>query len=391
MVSTCLLIGCLGLFPEKLPVERPHSRKHAVDFNGLFARAKRIAEEHLESRVDATLELSERGDGWESQGIGLDMAPFMFWRRADRRVVVSPAQFETFLLKRSKTAKDAEHLGVLLFVHELFHAYQAAAIERLGTRVTSGRWIRFVCEGHAVVSTKMVAQSLRVSDEVFNILRGRKEVRYTGRVEKDRALTREQFYYHLSARFVRDRCSKPSEFPKLLVSPIAYPEVLFCNPGRISPSPRASERLRVLAESAKFADARPVTALDYFEAALLLCPSVFAERDLCEGYRGGALVGCRLEDGSSADVLLLHFRDERSETFAAKVGEYAFLCRRTEQRGRFDLVGGGFRIDNYPDRGRLLYGRLSGGFALFVVVDGGDPGAQFARRCFSQLSLDGKP
>ena len=167
--------------------------------------------------------------------------------------------------------------------------------------------------------------------------------------------------------------------------------MLFCNPRRMRPDDRAAAGLDTLKKSIGDAGDRAVTKMDYLEAALLLCPPIFADRELCETYRGGALLSYRASDGSAADVLLFDFLDGQNAGFAARLKDYAFLCRRDERRAWFDLPGGGFWIGNYPEQGRSLYGLTRGDEILFVSVESGAAGALLARKCYSLFRQEDQP
>jgi hypothetical protein len=343
-----------------------HSSCALTSFEDQFERAKRIVEGHLQCRLDVRLELSSNWNDKASLTSGFsEYAAFM--RRTDRKVLLNPSRFEALVRSQLKSTRDIDHLALMLFVHELLHSYQADVLRNHKTQIPA-RWVRFFCEGHAVVFVEEIACKLRISEDVLIALKPSSKVTYTSVPEKDRAVVREQFYYVTSARFVRERAIKINEFEKLLKADLTVPEALLCKPRNSKASNQPVLRLKSLASSSQWKQDRPVTELDFFEAALMLCPPAFDNRNLCEAYDGGAFVNFRLPDDSFAEVLLLQFQAEQNAAFAKTMKEYALSQKGLDERSCHQARKDSFKLLNFPERRQILYAQIRDELAAFVVM-----------------------
>jgi hypothetical protein len=349
-----------GLLPLLLATSPPVAE--GADCRGAFLRAKKVLEEKVGQPLSATLEQRTiRAAEFPLEGGG---NPVAFFDRDRGTLVVDPERCES-LFFRARTIREREDAAFVLMLHELLHVYQHVRMKEVPQGKLTGRWLRFVCEGHAIEFSRRLALAAGVKDFTLETAEQPGSRAFSNDFTDNREQLLQSFLYETSREYVLANCRNLEDFPKLLEKPLTYAEVIAHGK---PPSPTSEpcarlDRLTVTGREVK----RPME-MDYLDAMALVCPEQFGRPESAATYRGGALTEITAKETARIAVAVLHF--SRKEA-AAKLWQAARVrCGRSVAHGEHpDWLPADAQIwvaCPYPGRGRLRLMKWTGEFLLLV-------------------------
>lgn len=358
---------------------------NAADYNVAFVRAKRCAEAAVGSPLDVTLEIrafTGRDRLPESEYGG---SPVAFYEPESRSLAVDPSRCRTALLAQTKTVREMNDVIFVLLLHELLHAYQAEVISRLkGEGRCDAKWLRFLCEGHAIHFSRALALKDGVDRTVLDRVWGSgPRERFSDDTRQAAESLRFRLYYVESASFVEKRCKRASDFEVLLPiarNPFGYAQALGHLPAKSSERP--TELLRQFLDKVS-ADAARV---DYLEAMAAVAPKAFPSPDVIGSFRGAAAAQysqAATKQTISVVVVLFTTPDAARKCIQIEYGERAVPARVAPM-----LAIPGPRVPGQGERATVQIGT----YIARVVISpaGNDPPLTLplVKQLLSELSQD---
>jgi hypothetical protein len=333
-----------------------------ADWRRPFIRAKTVLETELAQPLSVALEQRPiRPAEFPLEGGGI---PVAFLDRDRETLVVDPERCES-LLSRARTIRQKEDAAFVLMLHELLHVYQHARMKEVPQGKVTGRWLRFVCEGHAIEFSHRLALAAGGKESTLANTEQPASRHFSSDFTENRDRLLQSFLYETSRVYVRANCRNLEDFPKLLEKAFTYAEVI----GKGDPpTPSSEPGTRLARFTIPGLEVKRPMGMDYLDAMALVCPERFRQPDSATAYRGGALTELASKENGLIAVALFHFARQAA---AAKLWQAAReRCGRSVESGEHQSwMPADAKIwfaHQYPGRGRLRLMKLSGEFLLLV-------------------------
>jgi len=273
------------------------------ELHTVFERGKHLLENELGAKMDVRLEIRE-DTRWLERGFWAHNSA-AYYDRSRKAVAIDPNKCR-ILLANTKTIRQKEGRLLVLMLHELLHAYQELELVKREKSIrVSGRWLRFVCEGHSLEFSEKLAQEAGVSlpREVEVVSWNEPKSRQFGQVHEAFLYN---FLYIKSRTYVRDRCKSVTDFHKLLQRQPSYSEVLTHSDKRSPMSAVPEKYLR----SVRLKDTTVTSPIefDYLDASALLSPKDFENEEMIRAFRGGNC--CEIVSRVRVETIVVHYEPQ---------------------------------------------------------------------------------
>jgi hypothetical protein len=326
-----------------------------VDFDQQVSRARDVLRIRVGIDVKAPVVIRSLKPDERSNGVTAD--PYGLFDRQRGIVFIDPNACRQYVFPQMGSVEECSQAVLVLALHEVLHAWQSTMIESRQGRIPDDRWLRFVCEGHAIEYSERLAIASGVAQDViakFHVSDG--AIPSKG-LDVQRAELLHYFDYVLSRQYVSLISENVADFTSLLERDLSFASVLAAvakDSGK-SPVPTthavAATTRPALRECPKTIAGFSVSTnrdLDFLDCMAYVAPDLFRELPIAAAFGRSGLINGRNADGKMCEMVWLLMADEQS---ARAVWKSA--CRNHESLARGP--SGVYQTDELP-RGELWVG-----------------------------------
>lgn len=304
----------------------------AIDYHSTFDRAKKSVEIEVKQKLNVqlnirTIQKLELGEHYDNTALS---SPIALYDRRKRVVVLDSDRLQVFFIK-AKNTKDISDLLFLTLVHELIHAYQDTILTSHLAPIINGRWLRFICEGHALNFSEIICKKNNIPEEIASSYSRQHAYSF----ESDSLLRRSQlltnFFYSTSSKYVESQCTKITDFLLLIQTPLSYPHVLksietprrlkvdqaeidsnYTGRNLIQSKKSSVELIQSAYEGinntthSRYKVGKPLP-LDYLESIAYVCPVAFSDLAVASSFLDSAITEISYGQNSTIEVVVLRF------------------------------------------------------------------------------------
>ena len=344
-----------------------------------YYRAKTTVDVSLKRKLQTSIQVRSvsRDEIVKFGGSEVAAHAYAFFDRSRRTIVVDPNRCRSSLFATLRTKQEISNAIFCLMLHELIHVYQDDEIKNHSPKIQN-KWLRFICEGHAVYFSSRIALQAGVSDNYvngqswINSAEGIKDI--DNPVQRRSALSH-WFLYKISARYIQTKCKEVQDFSTLLKHPLSYEAVLdaissqdYSNRGDIKrlsvPQDNRTEDLHAIVLKLQSMGECPHTSppvdIDYLDAMAYLCPAQFPRVEIASQFDNGLIFEVPTGQKTDAEVMLMDFHEVQAAKavfeMAAKYLEYRAGVNRTQDLSRTTLKSHDALhfLRDYPTLGRAI-------------------------------------
>jgi hypothetical protein len=313
------------------------------------------------------------------------------------------------------SVQECQDAAFVLMLHELIHAYQAQQLEHRTGLPVNDRWLRFLCEGHAIEFSRRIAAEHGISLETLAKIYQTPPLPTMADLAQRRAGVLFTFDYVLSARYAAKKCHTINDFAGLLDQKLDYATVLDVVaphddrastigvpqiPTEGTPDSRSAQDVAETTDDNVPGRAQgllacclgrsmfggytlaPPLPLDYLDALIYACPAAFVEPKTAAAFQEGVIIDARTPGGTWLEVCVV-----RCSSVPAAHDLWSKACaqHRTWARGQArnwqpqaNVIPGEetYVCRDWPAKGRTMCLLHRG--PNMVLGDGDDPEATYA-------------
>ena len=359
------------------------SNLFGADFEGQFETALAWVNQAAQTHLKVSLEVRALNED-ETKSItsqSISASPFAVYDRKRNRLIVNPNACRVGLFVSARNVAEMDDMLLVLFVHELLHAYQATIIDEKVEGRIPPRLLRCICEGHAMVFSETIAKSHGLATSIADRICPPNTSGFDLDPNVRRARMLQLFTYTIGSRFVSRNSDDVRQFKKLLEGNVTYETICTgehreattrqaSSTNSLSPKGEAvTAKLAELAKTEVHATAEDITSLDYLDAMAVVAPCCFDLLAVSRAFQGAMCVQAPRSDSGIQRVYIITFNEAQVTKDVFDKSSQLFRDAVACQGGSLDL---GLNKSTWCARTRRHFfaATLRGG--SFVFIEGND-------------------